>query len=433
MGKARFEPIAIVGRGCILPGALSPEALWQAVLDERDLLSPAPPGKWGVTDAEQSEMGYRGGFVTGFDKVFDPAAYDLGGLDAADLDPLFQWLLHAGQQAWQEAGTPKVKRRKLGVIAGNLGYPSRALCDYAGDIWQAGRSDIDAFNRFNTGGPARLLATALGAKGPAFALDAACASSLYAVKLACDRLQDGSLDMAVAAAVNGADNLILHQGFSALNALSPTGRSRPFVDGADGLVPAEGAAAIVLKRLSDCTKDDTVYGIIRGIGLSNDGRRKSLLAPDEGGQAEAMQAAWAISGLDPSTDIVLIEAHATGTPTGDKVELRATAQHFAGIDTLPIGSLKGNLGHLITAAGLASLIKMSFALNDGVIPPTRIEGEALDGFAGSNMAPARKTAWPEDRPRIAAISNFGFGGNNAHLILAADDGTRPKAAKRKPL
>lgn len=431
MADRDFKPIAIVGMGCALPGALSPAALWDAVLDNRDLLSPAPPGKWGVTDSEQQAMGYRGGFVSGFDTVFDPSAFDLGEIDAAGLDPLFQWLLYAGHKAWADAGAPKVKRKKLGVIAGNLGYPSRALSNFASDVWEDGTSGIDPFNRFNTGGPARLLARALGAKGPAFALDAACASSLYAVKLACDRLQDGSLDVAVAAAVNGADNLILHQGFSALNALSPSGRSRPFVKGADGLVPAEGAAAVVLKRLADCTVGETIHGVIRGIGLSNDGRRKSLLAPDEGGQAEAMAAAWAMSGLDPSCDIGLVEAHATGTPTGDKVELMATAKHFAGVEGLPIGSLKGNLGHLITAAGLASLIKMSFAINEGVIPPTRLDGEALDGFAGSTMVPAQKAAWPKDRPRIAAISNFGFGGNNAHLILAADDGTRPKARKRK--
>ncbi|MEQ9315733.1 MAG: beta-ketoacyl synthase N-terminal-like domain-containing protein [Henriciella sp.] len=430
MAKPKFEPIAIIGRGCVLPGALTPQALWQAVLENRDLLTAAPEGKWSVTPEEQAALNYRGGYVTGFEDIFDPAAYNLGDIRAADLDPVFQWLLHAGREAWCDAGAPDVKPKKLGVIAGNLGYPSRALSDFSADIWLKGQSGIHRANRFNTGGPAQLLALALKAKGPAFALDAACASSLYAIKLACDRLQDGSLDIAVAAAVNGADNLILHQGFEALNALSPTGRSRPFVQGADGLVPAEGAAAIVLKRLSDCAPDETVHGVIRGIGLSNDGRRKSLLAPDEGGQAEAMAAAWDMSGLDPVKDIGLIEAHATGTPTGDKVELQATARHFAGVDGLSIGSLKGNLGHLITAAGMASLIKLSFALNEGVIPPTRLDGEPLEGFAGSNLVPALKGDWPKDRPRIAAISNFGFGGNNGHLIVAADDCSRPKTTKR---
>ena len=434
MAEPAFEPIAIVGRGCVLPGALSPQALWQAVLEDRDLLTPAPAGKWGVTASEQAAMGYRGGFVTGFEGVFDPAAYDLGDIDAAALDPLFQWLLHAGSEAWRDAGEPRAHKARIGVIAGNLGYPSRALSDFAADIWQQGRSDIHPFNRFNTGGPARLLARAIGAAGPAFAVDAACASSLYAIKLACDRLQDGSLDIAIAAGVNGADNLILHQGFSALNALSPTGRSRPFVTGADGLVPAEGAAAIVLKRLSDCDLADRVHGVIRGIGLSNDGRRKSMLAPDGDGQREAMQAAWAASGLDPARDIGLLEAHATGTPTGDKVELAATAQHFEGAGGLPIGSLKGNLGHLITAAGMASLIKLSFAVNEGVIPPTRLDGEALSAFEDSPIMPARRADWPADRPRIAALSNFGFGGNNAHLILAADDGQRARRVRpaKKP-
>ena len=432
MAKPTFEPIAIIGRGCVLPGALTPAELWQAVLEEKSLITEAPPGKWGVTEAEHQALGYKGAFVTGFDKVFDPAAHNLGDTDAADLDPVFQWLLHAGREAWREAGQPKTRKSRIGVIAGNLGYPSRALSDFAADIWLDGTSDIHPQNRFNTGGPAQLLARALGAAGPAFAVDAACASSLYAIKLACDRLQDHSLDVVIAAAVNGADNLILHQGFSALNALSPTGRSRPFVDGADGLVPAEGAAAIVLKRLSDCDLADRVFGVIRGIGLSNDGRRKSLLAPDGDGQREAMAAAWVGSGLDPARDIGLLEAHATGTRTGDAVELAATAAHFAGTENLPIGSLKGNLGHLITAAGMASLIKLTFAVNEGTIPPTRLEGEAISGFEGSGLTPARQGKWPDDRPRVAALSNFGFGGNNAHLILAADDGHRARRAPVKP-
>jgi acyl transferase domain-containing protein/3-hydroxymyristoyl/3-hydroxydecanoyl-(acyl carrier protein) dehydratase len=432
MSEAKFDPIAIVGRGCVLPGALTPAELWKAVLDEKNLITEAPPGKWGVTDAEQEAMGYKGAFVTGFDKVFDPAAHDLDGIDAADLDPVFQWLLHAGREAWREAGQPKARKNRIGVIAGNLGYPSRALSDFAADIWLDGSSDIDPQNRFNTGGPAQFLACSLGAAGPAFAIDAACASSLYAIKLACDCLQDHSLDIVVAAAVNCADNLILHQGFSALNALSPTGRSRPFVDGADGLVPAEGAAAIVLKRLSDCDLADRVFGVIRGIGLSNDGRRKSLLAPDGDGQREAMAAAWAGAGLDPSRDIGLVEAHATGTRTGDAVELAATAAHFEGVDGLPIGSLKGNLGHLITAAGMASLIKLTYAVNEGIIPPTRLEGDAIAGFDAGGLTPARQSKWPEDRPRIAALSNFGFGGNNAHLILAADDGHRARRKAAKP-
>ena len=197
MSEPRFEPIAIVGRGCVLPGALTPKALWTAILDNRDLLADAPPGKWGVTPGEQAAMGYRGGYVTGFDAVFDPSAYDLGDITPAHLNPVFQWLLHAGTDAWRDAGEPRAHKARIGVIAGNLGYPSRALSDFAADIWQSGQSDIDSTNRFNTGGPARLLARALNAAGPAFAVDAACASSLYAIKLACDRLQDGSLDIAV--------------------------------------------------------------------------------------------------------------------------------------------------------------------------------------------------------------------------------------------
>lgn len=418
----RFEPIAIVGQGCILPGCFTPNALWQAVAGSRDLLRPPQPTDWGLTDSETREIGGRGGFIRGFEARFQSDEFVLGGLDADRLDPVFKWLLQAGDDAWRDAGRPPVDPDRLAVVAGNLSYPSRGLCEYAADLWLTGQSDIDPHNRFNSGFPAILLARHLGAEGPRLCLDAACASSLYALKLACDELHFDRADIVVAGAVNAADNLILHQGFGALNALSPTGRSRPLTEGADGLVPSEGAAAVVLKRLRDIGPDEAVHGIIRGIGLSNDGRRRGLLAPSGEGQAEAMRRAYAMSGLDPASDIDVLEAHATGTPVGDGVELASADQILARgrSSPLPVGSLKSNIGHLITVAGLAGLIKLTQAMRHAKLPPTRIDGAPASAFASVNLVPQTDLQdWPGGTPRRAGLSTFGFGGSNAHLIVEA--------------
>src|SRR2546423_12867725 len=168
-----------------------------------------------------------------------------------------------------------------------------------------------------SGLPAHLAAEALGLGAGALALDAACASSLYGIKLACDRLHDRTADLMVAGAVSCADDLFIHIGFSALSALSRTGRSRPFHREADGLVPAEGAAFVALMRLADAlTTDRPILGVIRGVGLSNDGRGAGLLAPSVEGQERAMRHAYELAGLPPGT-VSLLECHATGTPVGD--------------------------------------------------------------------------------------------------------------------
>ncbi|MEE9381051.1 MAG: polyketide synthase, partial [Hyphomonadaceae bacterium] len=262
-----FEPIAIVGRGCVLPGCLTPDALWQAVVEKRSLLSSPAPGLWGISDLDQAEGTPKGGFVTGFADVFDPARPEYEVLDVGRLDPVAQWLLHAGGEAWREAGIQDAAPDRIAVIIGNLSYPSRGFSNFAADVWLERTGTKDPRNRFNSGYPAQALAQSIGANGPTFALDAACASSLYAIKLACDRLQDRSVDVALAGAVQAADSLIINRGFAALQALSPTGRTRPLVEGADGLVPAEDAAAIVLKRLSDISPGERVHGVIRSVGL----------------------------------------------------------------------------------------------------------------------------------------------------------------------
>ena len=453
-----FPPIAIVGRSCLLPGAPSPQALWEKVLAGTDLLTTCPEDRWRLParfiTADPAGTGTRisstrGGYVEGFDETFDPTGFDVPADLVRALDPAFRWVLHTGRAALADAGYDRPPSGALtGAIMGNLCYPSEYQVRYAEAFWLdaqregwapddprtlAGIAQCAPENRFSSGLPAHMLARALGLDAGAFALDAACASSLYALKLACGWLHTGRADLMLAGAVNRCDDLFIHAGFSALQALSQTGRSRPFHREADGLVPAEGAAFVVLKRLDDAVRDgDRVLGVIRGIGLSNDGRAKGLLVPGELGQVRAMQQAYDISGLTPA-DVSLIECHATGTTVGDATEVRSMSRVYAGLSGVPLGSLKSNIGHSITVAGLGGLLKVIGAIEHGTRPPTLWADEPVASLDGSPFRLLTKAEpWPSDGPRRAAVSAFGFGGNNAHLLVEEWQPARPLVAVRNP-
>ena len=434
---AAFEPIAIVGRACVLPGALTPEQLWQNVVDGKDLIRSAPAGHWGldarrVLHGQEGRIGDiavsdRGGYVSGFEDVFEASAFDGGGVDLLALDPLVRWLLHCGRQALLDAGCDGKAPPASGLIVGNLSYPTRSHVAFATSVWQGEPQAAPfAHNRFSSGLPAHLVANGLGIDGDAFALDAACASSIYAIKLACDRLHDRAADLMLAGAVNRADDLFLHIGFTSLQALSPTGQSRPFHRDADGLLPAEGAGMVALKRLQDAIREgDRIRGVIQGIGLSNDGRQKGFLVPDADGQIRAMRAAYSGSVLDPA-DIDYVECHATGTAVGDGVEIASMAKVFDQAGDLRVGSLKSNFGHLITASGIASLIKMLAAFDASILPQTLNAEAPIEAFDGTPIRPQLSPEpWVTQGAKRAAINNFGFGGNNAHLIVESWDGHGP--------
>jgi 3-oxoacyl-(acyl-carrier-protein) synthase/3-hydroxymyristoyl/3-hydroxydecanoyl-(acyl carrier protein) dehydratase len=431
-----FQPIAILGAGCVLPGASSRDELWKLVREGKSALAPAPFDLWGVSPrADRAALGREiasdvGGYVTGFEGVFDPDGFCIP-VDPT-LDPVFLWTLHAAREALRDAGRDIARAPTRGaLVLGNLSYPTPGLVRYALDVWGNKPPSVDPRNRFMSGLPAALAARAIGFEGPAFALDAACASSLYAIKLACDRLADGSVDLAIAGGVNHADDLFLHLGFTSLSALSPTGRSRPFHRDADGLVPAQGAAVVLLKRLADAVVEgDRILGVIRGVGLSNDGRSRGLLVPSEAGQIRAMRAAYASAGIAPET-VSLVECHATGTAVGDSAEVRSLGEIFAGCRDVPVGSLKSNLGHLITAAGAAGLLKVLSAMRAGERPPTLHADVPLDELSGGPLRLLHAAEpWPDDRPRRAAVSAFGFGGNNAHLVV--DEWTSSSTAAAMP-
>lgn len=452
-----FEPIAVVGRSCVFPGALTPEALFDAVRDARVLIDEAPERAWGIDarsliearspgPGEEYVVSNRGGYVRGFEEIFDPARFADRITEPERLDLLTQWLLHCAERALGEAGVETAPAGS-GLVFGNLSYPTVEHTRFVEDFWLGegpgapapGLAGVrsDPRNRFSSGGPAHIVAQAFGLDGDVFALDAACASSLYALEIACRRLQDRESDLMLAGGVARADPLFIHLGFTALQALSPSGQSRPLHKGADGLLPAEGAGLVALKRLSDAVADgNRIYGVIRGIGLSNDGRQSGFLAPATDGQIRAMRAAYAQSGLTPR-DIDFIECHATGTPRGDTVELESLALLWGDGPKPAIGSLKGNIGHPITASGVASLLKMLGAFEAGVLPPTPCD-DPLDAIEEKGFRLLREAEpWSSEGPRRAAISNFGFGGNNAHLIVEEWTGvesteTRPtNAASRR--
>ena len=462
-----FEPIAIVGQACVLPGALSPDELWNSVLRGDDLLGNASAAEWRADPARFLDAAakdkvatLRAGYIDNFAAVFKAERYAVPADELNRLDPLVQWTLHVADEALLSAGlAERVRAFKAGLVLGNLSYPSQSLSsmveafyfdaqrdrfpdDMKGDLAPA--EPVAPINRFMSGWPAMYVSRVLGLSEGGFALDAACASSLYAIKIACDRLHDHCADVMLACGVNAADSLLLQVGFTALNAISPSGNSRPFHGDADGLIPSKGAACVVLRRLADALNDgNPILGLIRGVGTSNDGRARGLLAPSSIGQVRAMRDAYAMAGVDPK-QVSLIECHATGTLLGDATEIASMREVFCNAERVATGSIKGNIGHPVTVAGLAGLLKILAAMKHGVLPPTRPIDKPIEGLSDSPFELIEKPQeWASEGPRLAALNAFGFGGNNAHVLveewrpslrratLKADLTGRP--AKREPI
>ena len=439
--SSSFEPIAIVGRDTLFPGVNSASGLGEAIFTQQNLLGDVPADRWRVDhdrvvkqpggDERDRSRTKRGGYVTDFSSRFDPSRFPASGVEFAGLDPAFQWAVELARGALDDIGPRRITGRTSAII-GLLSFPTSGMARFAEHVWgalapdSAGAQSVRAEDRFMSGLPALLVKEALGLDGEAFALDAACASSLYAIKLGCDLLQSRRTDLVVAGAVNRADDLFIHIGFTALGALSPSGQSRPFHAGADGLVPSEGAGFVALCRYEDAVAEGLrIYGVIRGVGLANDGRGRGLLAPSQEGQSRCMQAALHQAGFSPK-DINLIECHATGTPVGDATELGSLTQVYGSNPGLTIGSIKSNLGHPITAAGIAGLTKILEAFERGQKPPTRHEGQLSPAL---EQCPFRLLQEIEtfNGPRRAALSAFGFGGNDAHLIVEAPEETAERS------
>ena len=443
------EPIAIVGLGGVLPGAATLDDFWSVVEAGVDTASDPPPDRWCLaldraysTDRAQPDRVHsrRACFVRDFE--LDLEGIDLSAELVESLDPMVHLALHAGRQAWRDCVADAVDPARVGVMLGNIVLPTAsasAMADwilgrrFERELFRAAgvpmppetRAPVAAINRWVAGLPAAMLAKGLGLGGDRFCIDAACASSLFTVELAVDALRQGRLDAVLAGGLSRPDSLYTQMGFSQLLAVSPTGRCSPFDHKSDGLVVGEGAGVLVLKRLSDARQHgDRIHAVIHAVGLSND-VEGSLLAPSREGQLRAMQGAYQAAGWTPG-QVDVVECHATGTPVGDSVEFASLQALWTEGPYEPgqcvIGSAKSNTGHLLTGAGAVGLLKTVLAMDNQVLPPTANFEEPgdkidLDGSPFRVLAKAEPWKSPSDHPRRAAVSGFGFGGTNAHVLL----------------
>lgn len=437
---------------CLFPGAASLEQFWQNLVAGRDCTSLATVEQMGIEPdllydpvKGQRDRYYalRGGFVRNPPPLVS-TGLNLPPTVLADLDKLEAWTLMVMRQALVDGGRlgDAAALARCGLILGNLSFPTHASHRLLAPIYRraveasltelAGRPvqlDPGPFDGTGTAravqiasGPAALAAHAFGLGAGWLALDAACASSLYAIKLACERLRTGQADLMLAGAVSAADSLFIHMGFSIFQAYpEPGATSRPLDRASRGLTSGEGAGALLLKRHRDALRDgDRIYGLIRGVGWSNDGAGRHVLVPNPKGQQLAYERAYAEAGLAPERT-AYIECHATGTPVGDVTELQTIERFFAAHGHVPLfGSVKSNFGHLLTAAGMAGVIKVVLSMAHGIIPPTIGISDPLttpSGAVGPQQLVQTSRPWPAERPDQAAVSAFGFGGTNAHLVL----------------
>jgi PfaB family protein len=449
------DPIAIVGIGGLFPGSPTLGHFWNLIRDARSAAGPVPAGRWPLPAEAYIDRtpGQPDRVFSGRGCFLDEIPRDIPGLIGVTpdflerIDPLFSLVLHAGSQAFADCRTQNLDRSRVGVTIANIVLPtdgnSRLTREVFGSVlreklpdlpgqgsWQAGKLKIHPYNRFTSGLPAGLLAKALGLGAGAVTLDAACASSLYAIKLACEELKAGRADAMISGGVSRPACIFTQMGFTQLRALSPSGICRPFDVEADGLVVGEGAGFFILKRLADAQRDqDHIYALIRGIGLSND-TGGSLLAPDSEGQLRAMRQAYAEAGWAPSA-VDLIECHGTGTPVGDAVEFGSLHKLWEGhphqTGQCPIGSVKSNVGHLLTGAGAAAMMKVLLSLKNKTLPP---EANFQTPLPKLNMEKSPFTVLRQSAPwekrsatttRKAAVSGFGFGGINAHVLVEEYD------------
>ena len=441
----------MVGLGLSLPGASTIDEFWNNIIEGRRFFQAASSLDWGAepegfiqSGKPAADKAYSGNGVFNHNRSINPEGLNLPeDFDLKSADGSLAYWLSAGRQAYLAAKWDKVDPGKTGVISGHVILPSSAMAEAAVSLYtnEATRNwntrpkldppPKDAFQLM--GYSARLLSRALGFSGPAYTLDAACASSLYAIHLAMQDLLSGELEAAITGGVAKADALFTQLGFSQLKALSASGFLTPFDKKADGLVVGEGAVALVLKRLDVAmAHGDEILSVIRAVGLSND-QTGNILAPQAEGQLRAMRAAWRQAGLNPAS-AGLIEAHGTGTIIGDRVETltlkellkESGAGSEPGGQSAPavIGSVKSNIGHLLSAAGAASMAKAVLSLKNKVLPPTAgFEEEAPDlqmAAAPALRVLTKAEPWEVPAggaPRVAAVNAFGFGGVNAQVIL----------------
>ncbi|WP_063806777.1 hybrid non-ribosomal peptide synthetase/type I polyketide synthase [Streptomyces regalis] len=456
-GAGERGPVAVLGMACRFPGAETPEAFWELLVSGRDTVTAVPEGRWkgwegghgweGLAGSEGSQVsegsvgrmsapgapGLIGSFLPD-PAEFDAACFGMDDDEARATDPQARIFLELAHEALERAGYagPRRTGRRIGVFAavGDSGY--REILAAATD------GDLAAHPGALTGNLPNLIAArlsqALDLDGPALAVDTACSSALVALHLARRSLLSGECDVAVVGGVQLALTPTGHRLLAHAGALSPTGGSRPFGAAADGIVPGEGGATLVLARLDDALRDgDPVLALVRGTAVNNDGRSLSLLAPNPRTQREVITQAYGACGIDPEA-VSYVEAHGTGTPVGDPVEAQSLGHAFPPrTDGLPrlLGSVKANIGHLLNAAGMPGLVKTVLALQHRQVPPapnTTPPAPYLQRVAPGFELVTEQREWRAPGPLIAGVNAFGFGGTNAHAVLEEAPGRTASAS-----
>jgi acyl transferase domain-containing protein len=434
--RARTEPIAIVGLSCRFPGSENPDAFWRLLSSGTDAVKEAPRDRWNKVphyNADPPVPGTAqkdyGGFLDHIDR-FDAAFFGISGREAEQMDPQQRLLLEVTWEALENAGIApdQLRGSRTGVFIGitSSDYFHLALANNPTglDIYAA------TGNALNTA--AGRLSYIFGLNGPAMAIDTACSSSLVAVHLACQSLRAGESDVALAGGVNV---LLTPEPFAWLHKaglMASDGRCKTFDERADGFVRGEGCGMIALKRLADAVAaGDQVLALIRATAVNQDGASGGLTVPNGLAQQALVRDALKAAHLEPE-ELDYVEAHGTATALGDPIELEALAEVLAENRPescpLRVGSVKTNIGHLESAAGIAGLIKVVLALEHDELPQQlhfhKLNPRICVGDARVEIATA-PTAWPRSsRRRIAGVSSFGFSGTNAHAILEEAPGTK---------
>lgn len=409
------SPVAVVGMGCRFPDADNPEEFWRLLLNGHDAIKEIPMQRWDVDCFPQINT-RRAGLLNHVD-LFDAEFFGIADKEADAMDPQQRLLLEVAYEALEYAGIApeSLAQTETGVFIGI------STDDYA--AWQL--SSVDSINAYAGTGKsfsivANRLSYLLDLRGPSLAVDTACSSSLVAVHQACQSLRQQECSLALAGGVSLVLSPQLMVALSAANMLSSDGRCKTFAADADGYVRGEGCGVVVLKRLADAERDgDPILAVIRGSAVNQDGRSNGLTAPNPEAQQKVIEKALANARLKPEA-VSYIEAHGTGTPLGDPIEMDALLSVFRQAPELNVGSVKTNIGHLEAAAGIAGLIKVVLALRHQTIP-AHLNGSArnplikLEG-TGFNI-PLQTMPWSTEQ-RIAGISSFGFGGTNAHVLVS---------------
>ncbi|MFE2881832.1 SDR family NAD(P)-dependent oxidoreductase [Streptomyces sp. NPDC059272] len=439
--------VAVIGMACMFPQAPDLPTFWANILGGRDSVDEVPPDRWDPAVHYSADKGGAtpskwGGFLPRI--PFDPLRYGIPPASLGSIEPVQLLALEAARRSLEDAGYGdrgrEFDRARTSVVFGaeagsdlsNATTLRAVLPSYYGTIPPGIEEQLPALTEDSFPGMlsnviSGRIANRLDLGGANFTVDAACASSLAAVDVACKELVGGTSDVVLCGGAdlhNGINDYVL---FSSVHALSPTGRSRAFDSSADGIALGEGVACVVLKRLADAERDgDRIYGVIKGVGSSSDGRSLGLTAPRPEGQRAALERAYRNAGVSPA-EVGLVEAHGTGTVVGDRTELSILSEVFteSGAETgrCALGSVKSQIGHTKCAAGLAGLIKTVLSLYTGVKPPTlhmKQPNPAWQEDSSPFVFHARPRPWAAPaEERVAGLSAFGFGGTNFHAVIGA--------------